>query len=230
MSKPSLALSSLPPEVLVSLQTLGERLAVARLRRKESQRQWASRLGVSVPTLIRLEKGDPSVSMGVYASALWLLGLADGLGDLAEPGKDVRALESDVRQASRLLEGKHIRTVDFVWNRRNLRSVRGAPSVHQLRLHAHLLAPSRPGPITQNTPMPGQRLLPPYTGEMAECHLFEGVRGVLWVARDGVLLRTRMTRMKLINGVPRDPFDPCDPCTKKTGKRISWPWFAVARI
>ena len=102
MSKPPLALSSLPPEVLVSLQTLGERLAVARLRRKESQRQWASRLGVSVPTLIRLEKGDPSVSMGVYASALWLLGLAAGLGDLAEPGKDVRALESDVRQASRL--------------------------------------------------------------------------------------------------------------------------------
>ena len=102
MSKPSLALNSLPPEVLVSLQTLGERLAVARLRRKESQRQWASRLGVSVPTLIRLEKGDPSVSMGVYASALWLLGLADGLGDLAEPGKDVRALESDVRQASSL--------------------------------------------------------------------------------------------------------------------------------
>ena len=102
MSKSSLALSSLPPEILASLQTLGERLAVARLRRKESQRQWAGRLGVSVPTLIRLEKGDPSVSMGVYASALWLLGLADGLGDLAEPGKDIRALESDVRQASRL--------------------------------------------------------------------------------------------------------------------------------
>lgn len=40
--------------------------------------------------------------MGVYASALWLLGLADGLGDLAEPAKDIRALESDVRQASRL--------------------------------------------------------------------------------------------------------------------------------
>lgn len=49
-----------------------------------------------------MEKGDPSVSMGVYASALWLLGLADGLGDLADPVKDVRALESDVRQASRL--------------------------------------------------------------------------------------------------------------------------------
>jgi transcriptional regulator with XRE-family HTH domain len=102
MSKSSLALDSLPPEVKVSLQTLGERLALARLRRKESQKQWAGRLGVSLPTLIRLEKGDPTVSMGVYATALWLLGMSDGLAELADPGKDVRALETDIRQARRL--------------------------------------------------------------------------------------------------------------------------------
>ena len=102
MSKPSLALRSLPPEVAASLATLGERLALARLRRRESQKQWAARLGVSVPTLIRLEKGDPSVSMGVYATALWLIGLSKELAELADPGKDVRALEADVRQASRL--------------------------------------------------------------------------------------------------------------------------------
>ncbi|MEW5892268.1 MAG: helix-turn-helix transcriptional regulator [Pseudomonadota bacterium] len=102
MSKSSLALNSLPPEAAASLQTLGEQLALARLRRKESQKQWASRLGVSVPTLIRLEKGDPSVSMGVYATALWLLGLSGGLAELAAPSKDMRALETDVRQASQL--------------------------------------------------------------------------------------------------------------------------------
>lgn len=102
MSKSSLALESLPPEAAASLRTLGERFALARLRRKESQKQWAARLGVSVPTLIRLEKGDPAVSMGVYATVLWLLGLSGGLADLADPGKDVRALEFDVRQASRL--------------------------------------------------------------------------------------------------------------------------------
>lgn len=102
MSKSSIALASLPPEALASLQTLGEHLALARLRRLESQKQWAARLGVSVPTLIRLEKGDPGVSMGVYATALWLLGLAGGLAELAPPAKDMRALESDVRQASQL--------------------------------------------------------------------------------------------------------------------------------
>lgn len=102
MSKSSLALNSLPPEVAAALQALGEHLALARLRREESQKQWAGRLGVSVPTLIRLERGDPSVSMGVYATALWLLGLSGGLAELADPGKDVRALETDVRKASRL--------------------------------------------------------------------------------------------------------------------------------
>jgi transcriptional regulator with XRE-family HTH domain len=102
MSKSSLVNHSLPPEVTVALATLGEHLALARLRRKESQRQWASRLGVSIPTLIRLERGDPSVSMGVYASALWLLGLFQGLAELADPAKDSRALETDIRAASRL--------------------------------------------------------------------------------------------------------------------------------
>ena len=100
MSRSSNALSSLPPDAIASLRTLGEHLAVARLRRKESQRQWASRLGVSAPTLIRMEKGDPTVSMGVYATALWTLGLSSGLAELADPAKDLRALESDVRQAS----------------------------------------------------------------------------------------------------------------------------------
>lgn len=102
MSKASLALSSLPPEVAGSLVALGERLAVARLRRRESQKQWAARLGVSVPTLIRMERGDPSVRMGVYATALWLAGMSGDLADLADPAKDQQALEADVRKASRL--------------------------------------------------------------------------------------------------------------------------------
>ena len=74
---------------------------MARVRRKESQRQWALRIGVSAPTLIRMERGDPSVSIGVYVTALWLLGLSGALGDIASPAKDLRALEADVRAATR---------------------------------------------------------------------------------------------------------------------------------
>lgn len=104
MTKSSLALTSLPPEATNALTILGEHLALARVRRNESQRQWSMRVGVSVPTLIRMERGDPSVSIGVYATALWLLGLSESLSEIAAPAKDLRALEADVRKVIRTRE------------------------------------------------------------------------------------------------------------------------------
>lgn len=99
MPKSSDALQSLPAAVTSALAALGENLAVARLRRRESQRAWALRLGVSVPTLIRMERGDPGVGMGIYATALWLIGRAAALPELADPQADRGALERDVRAA-----------------------------------------------------------------------------------------------------------------------------------
>lgn len=95
------ALTSLPPAVAAALARLGENLALARVRRKQSQREWAQRLGVSVPTLIRLEKGDPGVGAGIVATALWLVGRVTALGELADPQQDRGALELDVREATR---------------------------------------------------------------------------------------------------------------------------------
>lgn len=89
----------MPPAAAQALRSLGENLAIARTRRRESQRTWAGRLGVSVPTLIRVERGDPAVSAGIYATALWLMGTVAGLPDLAAPAADRGALESDVRDA-----------------------------------------------------------------------------------------------------------------------------------
>jgi transcriptional regulator with XRE-family HTH domain len=99
MPKAPEALQSLPAAVTGALASLGENLAVARLRRRESQRAWALRLGVSVPTLIRMERGDPGVGMGIYATALWLMGRATALPELADPQADRGALERDVRAA-----------------------------------------------------------------------------------------------------------------------------------
>ena len=64
----------MPSVVLAQLRELGENLASARKRRREPLKAWAQRIGVSEPTLMRMEKGDPSVSFGVYATALWLMG------------------------------------------------------------------------------------------------------------------------------------------------------------
>lgn len=99
MSKSPEALSMLPPVVERSLHQLGEDLALARVRRGESQRAWAQRLGVSVPTLIRLEQGDPGVGLGIVATALWLMGRAEALGELAAPQHDRGAMERDIQAA-----------------------------------------------------------------------------------------------------------------------------------
>lgn len=102
MTKASPVFTQMPPSTLAALARLGADLAVARLRRKESLKTWAKRLGVSVPTLLRLEAGEPSVSLGVLATALWLIGRDAALGALATPKEDRGALELDVREAETL--------------------------------------------------------------------------------------------------------------------------------
>jgi transcriptional regulator with XRE-family HTH domain len=101
MPKNPQALLSMPPAAAQSLRALGEDLAIARGRRRESQRTWAKRLGVSIPTLIRMERGDPGVGAGIYATALWLIGRSAALAALAAPASDRGALESDVREVAR---------------------------------------------------------------------------------------------------------------------------------
>jgi transcriptional regulator with XRE-family HTH domain len=99
MPKSPQALLTMPPAAAQALRALGENLAIARTRRRESQRVWAKRLGVSIPTLIRMERGDPGVGAGIYVTALWLIGRSSALPDLAAPDQDRGALESDVRAA-----------------------------------------------------------------------------------------------------------------------------------
>ena len=109
MPKPSSAVDQLPASAAKTLADVGENLALARQRRKESLRAWASRMAVSVPTLMRMERGDPSVGMGVYATALWLMGRHAALPEVAAPVHDTNALEQDieaVRQRSRRMSRK----------------------------------------------------------------------------------------------------------------------------
>ena len=102
MPKTTKAIRQLPPATLGALQKLGADLAVARLRLKESLRTWAKRLGVTLSTLQRLEAGDPTVSIGIVASALWLINRDGELGNLAAPEHDQGALEMSVREAVEL--------------------------------------------------------------------------------------------------------------------------------
>jgi hypothetical protein len=44
-------------------------------------------------TLNKVEKGDPGVSLGTYATVLFVLGMADRLADVADPRHDTVGLE-----------------------------------------------------------------------------------------------------------------------------------------
>jgi len=70
----------MPLPVKRALRKLGNDLRAARLRRRISTAVMAERVMVSRPTLLRMEQGDPSVSMGIYATALFVLGLHEPLG------------------------------------------------------------------------------------------------------------------------------------------------------
>jgi hypothetical protein len=99
MPKTSRAITQMPPATAAALEQLGADLAVARLRRRESLKTWAKRLGITVPTLVRLEAGDPGVGIGILATALWLIGRDSELVQLAAPEHDKGALDQDVREA-----------------------------------------------------------------------------------------------------------------------------------
>ena len=89
------ATSTLPRPARLALIKLGEDIAVARKKRRISTVSMAERAFISRGTLYKVEKGDPSVSMGVYATVLSILGLIKGLGSVADRGTDTLGLDID---------------------------------------------------------------------------------------------------------------------------------------
>lgn len=71
-----------------ALSQLGGDLRDARRRRRLPMAVVADRAFTSRSTLQRVEAGDPSVSIGIYAAVLHALGLLDGLSRLANPAHD----------------------------------------------------------------------------------------------------------------------------------------------
>lgn len=85
-----------PQAVLQQIEQLAQNIAIARKRRGESQAQWAKKLGISQPTMARIERGDPSVAMASYVMCMWLINPNAGLADLIAPQHDHTALEKEV--------------------------------------------------------------------------------------------------------------------------------------
>nr|WP_315465433.1 XRE family transcriptional regulator [uncultured Rhodoferax sp.] len=85
-----------PQAVIQQIELLAQNIVIARKRRNESQAQWAKKLGVSQPTMARIERGDPSVAMVSYAMCVWLINPAASVADLIAPLNDHGALEREI--------------------------------------------------------------------------------------------------------------------------------------
>jgi transcriptional regulator with XRE-family HTH domain len=78
----------LPIPVARGLVKLGGDLALARRRRHISQLSMAERIGVSLATLKRLERGDSRVAIAALASTLHILGEFDQLAAILDTARD----------------------------------------------------------------------------------------------------------------------------------------------
>jgi len=93
-----------PIPVKRALRKLGEDLRDARRRRRIPVQILAERASISRTSLNKVEKGDPGVSMGIYARVLFVLGLVDRIADLADVRSDALGLaleEADLPQRIR---------------------------------------------------------------------------------------------------------------------------------
>jgi len=92
----------LMPGTVEILETMGEQIKMARLRRRITAELAAERAGISRATLWAVEKGSPSVSVGIYAAALHALnGMDRDLLLIAkddELGRKLQDLELPIRK------------------------------------------------------------------------------------------------------------------------------------
>jgi transcriptional regulator with XRE-family HTH domain len=72
-------------EVSEILTALGSRLRAARILRNDTMEVFAERLGVSVGTVRAMERGVPTVQVGAWLNALWILNELDALTRVLEP-------------------------------------------------------------------------------------------------------------------------------------------------
>jgi transcriptional regulator with XRE-family HTH domain len=98
-------MQSIPLPVRRALAKLGADIRDARRRRRIPTAVMAERAMIVRATLQKAEKGDPSVSMGTYATLLFVLGLTERLADLADARHDTTGLALEEERLPQRIRG-----------------------------------------------------------------------------------------------------------------------------
>jgi transcriptional regulator with XRE-family HTH domain len=98
-------LVTLPIPVVRALRKLGHDIKGARRRRRIAMAIVAQRASLSKPTLIRVERGDSRVSIGSYATVLFVMGMTDRLADVADVKNDPVGLQLEEENLPKRIRG-----------------------------------------------------------------------------------------------------------------------------
>lgn len=104
MSKVTTA-ATMPRRVAKNLAIVGEQIRLARLRRNLSMAEIAERATCSELTVMRVEKGLPTVAMGIYLRILFAMDLDESVLFLAKDDEVGRSLQ-DLQLKERKRAGK----------------------------------------------------------------------------------------------------------------------------
>lgn len=99
MSKSTMG-AKLPRKLEEKMKVVGEQIKLARLRRDLSLTQVAERATCSPLTVSRIEKGTPTVAIGIYLRVLYALQLDDDILLLAKEdklGRQIQDMELSMR-------------------------------------------------------------------------------------------------------------------------------------
>ena len=108
------AVSGISQSETKELAQLGEYVKIARKRREMSLRNMAARMMVSVPTVMNLEKGLPTVSMGIFMRALSVLDIGKNFANVLAPENDTIGMGIEIRRVKKTGEHNKLkRNLDF---------------------------------------------------------------------------------------------------------------------
>ncbi|MBT3328034.1 MAG: hypothetical protein HN396_17550 [Gemmatimonadales bacterium] len=97
---------TIPSKLRRDIEKIGHDIAIARRKRRLTITMMTERVGIHKNTYFRVEKGDPTVSFGIYAMTLFVLGLADRLGDLVDARRDDQGLLLDEQRLAKRIRPK----------------------------------------------------------------------------------------------------------------------------
>jgi hypothetical protein len=96
---------ALPIPVRRGLRKLGRDIRDARRRRRIPAAIAAQRASISRTTLVKIEKGDPGVAMGIYATVLFVLGMSERLEHIADSRSDAVGLQLEEEHLPQRIRG-----------------------------------------------------------------------------------------------------------------------------